>query len=102
AVAGESSGRPGAVAGDECDGEVGLVQSSEEASEQSSISCCGACGTKGRRRMPALGCGSLPLLTMALQLVYESWRPPRASSRLDHRNRIGRSLMFGYAEPRVF
>ena len=48
AVAGASSGRPGAVADDECDGEVGLVQSSEEASEQSSISCCGACGTKGR------------------------------------------------------
>src|SRR5262249_29406895 len=45
---GRSSGRPGAVADEECDGEVGLVQSSEEAREQNGISCCGACGTNGR------------------------------------------------------
>ena len=47
-VAGTLSGRPEAVADDECDGEVGPARSSEEASEQGGLGCCGARGAKGR------------------------------------------------------
>src|SRR6202048_4582796 len=49
-VAGTLSGRPEAVADDECDGEVGPARSSEEASEQSGLGRCGARGAKGRGR----------------------------------------------------
>src|SRR5207342_616174 len=47
-VAGTLSGRPEAVADDECDGEVGPARGSEEAGEQSGLSRCGARGAKGR------------------------------------------------------
>src|SRR5262245_49679872 len=47
AVAGISSGRPGAVA-DEHGGEVGLAQGSKEAGEQGGFGRGGACGAKGR------------------------------------------------------
>src|SRR5215813_7929660 len=47
AVAGISSGRPGAVA-DERGGEVGLAQGSKEAGEQGGYGRGGACGAKGR------------------------------------------------------
>src|SRR5271169_5935300 len=47
-VAGTLSGRPEAVADDECDGEVGPARSSEEASEQGGLGCCGARGAQGR------------------------------------------------------
>jgi hypothetical protein len=42
------SGRPEAVADDECDGEVGPARGSEEADEQSGLGRCGARGAKGR------------------------------------------------------
>src|ERR1700731_5167301 len=47
-VAGTLSGRPEAVADDECNGEVGPARSSEEASEQTGLGRCGARGAKGR------------------------------------------------------
>src|ERR1700758_2283248 len=47
-LAGTLSGRPEAVADNECDGEVGPARSSEEASEQGGFSRCGARGAKGR------------------------------------------------------
>src|SRR5271166_804135 len=47
-LAGTLSGRPEAVADDECNGEVGPAHSSAEASEQGGLGCCGARGAKGR------------------------------------------------------
>jgi RNA-directed DNA polymerase len=47
-VAGRLSGKPEAEADDECEGEVGPVRSSREASEQSGLGCGGARGAKGQ------------------------------------------------------
>ena len=47
-VAGRLTGRLGAIAANEYDGEVGLARGSGEAGEQGGFGRCGVCGAKGR------------------------------------------------------
>src|SRR6202035_4401979 len=46
-VAGRLTGRLGAIAANEYDGEVGLARGSGEAGEQGGLGRCGVCGAKG-------------------------------------------------------